>query len=147
VKIKIPSEEELNGPRVDPKTGARRMSGLCVALEDCEIVDDDGKVITTEVMAIDIRMRCGEPVTATIERFDVSGEIRALEVGPGQRDYDLWNKGIMAGLVMARMVCEQQNGQGDKAYDGGVDDCLRAINGQMQEHIRMHGNKEGEFKP
>jgi len=78
MKIRIPSEEELNGPRTEPKPGWPTCR-LSPGLENCEIVDDNGKVITTQVKSIDIRMRCGEPIVAMIERFDVSGEIHAIE--------------------------------------------------------------------
>lgn len=79
MKIRIPSMQELNPghPKHDGDPSHPMINGLLPTLADCEIVDDNGKVITTEVEAIDIRMRCGEPIVATVRRYDVHCEIHA----------------------------------------------------------------------
>lgn len=90
MRIRIPSQGELNPghPKDDGNPNRPRIHGLLPTLGDCEIIDDNGKVITTEVESIDIRMRCGEPIVATVRRFDVSADIAAVQADRGPRTFE-----------------------------------------------------------
>ncbi|MFA4974135.1 MAG: hypothetical protein WC683_16115 [bacterium] len=104
MRIRIPTVEELNGPRTEPKPGWPTYR-LSPGLENCEVTDDDGKPLTM-VKSIDIRMRCGEPIVATIERFDVSGDITAIQAERGPDPYAEGNRHAliqMAGHLIAEL--------------------------------------------